>query len=385
MSEPPPREPAAEAASAEAEAAEAVPPPAPSTDAPPPVHARLFPDDPPPPPPLPAHTPWVTYALIAVNVAVWGITVALGADVVSPSSQQLFDQGGNLGAITLAGEEWRLFTSMFLHAGLLHIAMNALGLYTGGKLAERLFGRLGFAAVYLISGLAGSIATALRPGVVSIGASGAIFGMLGALGAYYLIHRDRMDQRTARETRGLLVVIGFNVVFGFTEAGIDMLGHLGGLAAGFVWGFALEISGGERRMRRTLIAGGAGLAVVIAAALVAPPPFDETQQFPRAVEEVRDVEKQALSRWGELVGQAQQDKLTEAQFAEAVERDILVPWREAVGAFERSGVSCPRCPQLRAYLHARQAAFEAVRKALQDSDVAAMERGMKQLLDSAKQ
>src|SRR5687767_2163025 len=79
-------------------------------------------------------TPWVTIALAAANVAVWLLTVALGASVTSPSPQQLFEYGGNLGAATLDGEEWRLFTSMFLHYGLMHVAMNMYGLYSGGRL-----------------------------------------------------------------------------------------------------------------------------------------------------------------------------------------------------------------------------------------------------------
>lgn len=337
-------------------------------------------------PPLPKHTPWVTIALAAANIVVWFVTVALGASVISPSSESLFEHGGNLGAITLDGEEWRLFTSMFLHIGVLHLAMNMAGLIIGGRVIERLFGHLGFAAIYLISGLAGSLATALRPGVVSAGASGAIFGVLGALGAYYVIHRDRMDPRIAKQSTGLLVVVAYNVINGFADTSVDVYAHLGGLGAGFLCGFAMELGRRERSLPRTLAVTVVGLAAVIAGALAAPAPFDENlvaaQQERRAVQAALDAEKQVLERWAELLDQVRQDALTVVQFAEGLERDVVVPWRAATVAFEESGASCPMCPHLRTYMRARVTAFEVVLQGARDDDEATIERGVQQLIDA---
>lgn len=334
--------------------------------------------DEPPPPRLPAYTPWVSWTLVAVNLGVWLITVALGAHAMSPTPAKLFEQGGNLGVVTLSGEEWRLFTSMFLHAGAFHLAMNAIGLITGGKLVERLFGRGGFLGIYLISGLAGSIATALRPGVVSVGASGAIFGMLGALGAYYALHRDRMDAATARESRGLLVFIAYNVVFGFTQAGIDMFAHLGGLAAGFLCGLAIEVrGGGDARPRRTRAVCGAGLALVIAAALLAPPPIDARMEAEQsALNAFTAVEVRVIARWNELLGQAGKGEISEPELADLTEREIVPPWREAEAAFEASEVRGRLREPMLVYIRSRREGWELVVKGLRESDEDAVKKGL---------
>lgn len=323
---------------------------------------------------LPKLTPWVTLALAAANVAVWLVTLALGASPIEPSPQWLADHGGNLGSITLDGEQWRLFTSLFLHIGVLHLGMNMVGLLIGGQLVERLFGRLGFAAIYLISGLAGSLATALRPGVVSVGASGAIFGVLGAHVAYFMLHRERLDQRIARDSIGLLVVVGYNLVLGFTTPGIDMYAHLGGLAAGCLCGLALEVRRGERRLPRTAAVGAVGLAAVIAAAHVAPPPPDEN----RAVLELASVEKQVLARWAEITDQARRLVLSEEQLADAIERDILPAWHVARDRFARSGAGGSRRELLLEYTRLREEGWTVMAQGLRAHDEAMEERGVEQ-------
>lgn len=225
----------------------------------------------PPVAPAPHYIPWVTVVLAAANIAVWLVTIGLGADPLTPSAQWMFEHGGNAGPFTLAGEEWRIVTSMFLHYGIVHLAMNMVGLVGGGRLVERTYGRRSFFAIYVTSGLAGGLASALRTGVVSAGASGAIFGSLGSLGAFYLLHRDRMDRAVAKEASGLLIYVAYNVVFGFTQPGIDMYAHLGGLAAGFVVGIAL-VGRGQRapRMRRTGLVSALAIGIVVSGILLAP-------------------------------------------------------------------------------------------------------------------
>ena len=131
-----------------------------------------------PPPAQPALAfPYVTVALAALNVIVFGVAVAAGADPMSPDPDTMFELGGNFGPVTLAGEPWRLFTSMFLHYGILHLAMNMLGLLDGGRHVERMYGRAAYIALYVFAGLAGSLASALSGQAVSAGASGEIFGV----------------------------------------------------------------------------------------------------------------------------------------------------------------------------------------------------------------
>ena len=157
-------------------------------------------------------TPYVTYGLIAANVGVWLVTLALGLDVSQPDAQRLLELGGNLGERTLGHEPWRLFTSMFLHAGILHVTMNMLALGPTGRQVETLYGRTGMGAIYLVAGLLGALTSAMRGAAVSVGASGAIFGLFGAFGGFLLRHRKRLEPNAAQAAlRSVGMVLAINV------------------------------------------------------------------------------------------------------------------------------------------------------------------------------
>ena len=133
---------------------------------------------------------YVTPSIIAINVAVFLIMLAAGADLMNPNPAIHIRFGSNFGPLTWTGEEWRLLTSAFLHFGLLHIALNMFALYQAGGLVERLFGSTRFALIYLLSALSGSVASGWwDPLRNSAGASGAIFGVYGALLAFMAVRR----------------------------------------------------------------------------------------------------------------------------------------------------------------------------------------------------
>ena len=138
---------------------------------------------------------WATPALVAANVAVFAIMVAMGVGLMSPSIDGLITWGANYGPRTTSGQFWRLVTNVFVHIGIVHVAMNMIGLWQMGPLVERLLGNRGFLAVYLFSGVCGSLASVLwNPFVVSAGASGAVFGVYGALLAFLLRHRGSIPR-----------------------------------------------------------------------------------------------------------------------------------------------------------------------------------------------
>jgi rhomboid protease GluP len=150
--------------------------------------------------------------------------------------------GANVPALVRAGEVWRLVASLFLHIGVVHLAVNGWALYQLGSLFENLMGSLRTALVFFASGIAGSLVslvTAKDAEAISAGASGAIFGLLGALVAVLLRRRGQL--RPAG--RSLLMQLGgwavFNVVLGFVLPGIDNGAHLGGCAAGLLLGWSL--------------------------------------------------------------------------------------------------------------------------------------------------
>lgn len=186
-----------------------------------------------------------TVALIGINVAVFVVEIVLGG---LRDLSVLVRMGAMVPLLVAEGEFWRLFTSMFLHAGPIHLAFNTLALYLFGNLVENSLGTARFLAVYLLSGLfAGTASFALNPpGAVGVGASGAVFGLLGAWLAYNL--RRRSLSLAQANIRGALTLIAFNLLLGVTLRGVDNVAHIGGLIAGLVAGAAVE-GFGPRRIR----------------------------------------------------------------------------------------------------------------------------------------
>lgn len=187
---------------------------------------------------LPLSKPFFTYILLAAIVIVWIMMSLAGG---STNTQVLIRFGANYGPLILQGEVWRLFTSMFLHIGLTHLAFNAYALYVFGMEMERLYGPDRFIVIYILSGLFGSLASfaSRGPNVLSAGASGAIFGIIGMNLAYFLLHRKNFGQLGRQRVMNTLFIIGLNLFFGFTVPGIDNLAHVGGLIAGFALGYGL--------------------------------------------------------------------------------------------------------------------------------------------------
>ncbi len=217
----------------------------------------------------------VTPAIIAACVVVWGGMVAWGVAPGEPDTADLLAWGGNNAVrVALRGEAWRLPASVFLHAGILHLAVNMWALAGMGPLVERLYGPLRFATLYLAAGVGGALAsTATAPARVSVGASGAIFGVLGAILAFLLVHRRAIPPVVLKPLRSqCLGFVVFNVALGAAVPGIDQAAHLGGLATGFVVGLALAPVWPRRgastasRVRSVLACGGVAAIVVAACA-----------------------------------------------------------------------------------------------------------------------
>ncbi|NWB96727.1 rhomboid family intramembrane serine protease [Pseudomonas gingeri] len=184
---------------------------------------------------------WVTYGLIAINVLVYLAMCAGGVGVMAQNLPLTVKWGTNFGPYTLGGEWWRLGTSVFVHFGLIHLMLNMFSLYQIGRLAERFYGSGRFLALYLFAGVTGSIVSLLwHPTVNSAGASGAIFGVFGGLLVFVVKFRHELPTSIAVQQRAsILVLIGYNLFYGFTHQGIDNGAHLGGLLGGTLLGLTL--------------------------------------------------------------------------------------------------------------------------------------------------
>ena len=212
----------------------------------------------------------VTKLFFGMNVAVFvGMVVAgvpIGGD---PTGEQLLHWGANAGPYTLAGQWWRLLTSVFVHIGIIHIGFNMWCLWSLGALCESLYGSWTFGAVYLICGVAGSVASvAWRPiGPPSAGASGAIFGIAGALIASYYLGEFSMPRfAIAGQLRSLLLFAGYNLLFGAISGRTDNAAHIGGLVAGLALGALIaRVAPNENDSARRLAVLALVAALVVAA------------------------------------------------------------------------------------------------------------------------
>lgn len=187
----------------------------------------------------PLTQPLFTYVLLGVIALVW-----LGQESVggSEDGQTLIDLGANYGPLIMQGQVWRLFTSMFLHIGLAHLAFNSFSLFIFGLEVERLYGRYRFLVVYLLAGLFGSLASFALNGwqVFSAGASGAIFGIIGMHLAFFVFYRHRLGEFGRQQRKRMLTLVALNLVLGYSGmVRVDNYAHLGGLLAGFVLGYGL--------------------------------------------------------------------------------------------------------------------------------------------------
>jgi membrane associated rhomboid family serine protease len=208
-------------------------------------------------------TPYVTWGLLVLNVLAYAVENVF--------RQVVSDYGMFAGAVAYGGEWWRLLTGAFLHSplggggfSLTHILFNMWALYVIGPELERRLGSARFLALYLLSALGGSVAVYLFSASLTVGASGAIYGMFGAM---FVVSR-----KLGYDARGVLWLIGINVVVTFLFPGISWQGHLGGLVAGAVVAVILAYAPARSRTAVQL-AGCAAVLLLLVAAVVLLPPY----------------------------------------------------------------------------------------------------------------
>ncbi|HXU81548.1 MAG TPA: rhomboid family intramembrane serine protease, partial [Polyangia bacterium] len=285
--------------------------------------------------------------------------------------------GANFGPRTLGGQPWRLLTSAFLHFGLIHVGLNMLVLARAGQLVERLYGSVRFGAVYLFAAITGSVASvAVHPFLVSAGASGAVFGVYGALGAYLWRRRGAVPpQVVGKMVNSTLGFLALNLVVGFQSSLVDNAAHVGGLLGGALAGALLAppfVAGVAPRGggRPASLALGVAAALAAVAAVVLPRPFDYLAE----ITAFGEVEQQALNDFNSFVNQAHDRMLSDERFAQEIETKIVPSWH---AARERLATRGPwpeeRRPLFTAYLEYatdRERSWIDIAQALRTSDAA---------------
>ena len=185
---------------------------------------------------------YVTYGIMAINVIVFILMVMNGAGIMEPNGYVHIKWGSNFTALTLTGDWWRLVTNIFIHFGIIHIAMNMYCLYIVGVYLEPMLGKTKYIAAYLCTGILASLVSLWwhKEGVNSAGASGAIFGLYGLFLA--LLTTKLIPERVRKaQLQSIGIFVAYNLIYGM-KGGVDNSAHVGGLISGFVIGYLYAIS-----------------------------------------------------------------------------------------------------------------------------------------------
>jgi len=205
----------------------------------------------------------VTQTLVIINVLVYLIMVLAGVNPIDPSVEDLISWGGNLDVLFSEGEYWRLLTSCFLHLGIVHLLMNMYALLFVGSYLERIIGHRRFLFAYIITGLISSlVSTWWHSNIVSVGASGAIFGMFGVFLILLLSQRIVKEDTRKDMLTSIVIFIGYNLLYG-VKGEVDNAAHIGGLLSGIVVGFLYMVTMLKDPSRKTsLLESGVPIALL---------------------------------------------------------------------------------------------------------------------------
>jgi rhomboid protease GluP len=190
--------------------------------------------------PVPIARPRVTYVLLVLLLLVFVVDLVI---TQLTGNRILFVLGAQWNQAIAAGWYWQLLTAVFLHANLAHLAFNAYALYILGRDIEGLYGSVWFTVLFFVAGLGGSVAWyLLGTNEPSVGASGAIFGLIAAEAAFFLRNRELFGAFGRQRLINVVVLLAINFVLGFTIPNVNYIAHLGGLVTGFLVGLALTPS-----------------------------------------------------------------------------------------------------------------------------------------------
>jgi rhomboid protease GluP len=323
--------------------------------------------------------PLITPILIAINVTVFAAMLVSGFSFSSPKAESFLRWGADFGPLTTHGQWWRLVTAAFVHGSFLHLLMNMLILLSIGLFTERLFGRVGFIVLYLFAGIGGNLASlVLHPFTVSMGASGAIFGLYGGLLAVLLLHRNTVPRpRVIAIAKSAAIFIAVNLLYGLSQSNVDMAAHIGGLAAGFLLGCGLTgplvPADPDWRQLRALAVALAGTALAVSLALRVPVADDWRSNLNRLIP--LDLNNQRL--YNDALRKLQLRQMNAADFSKLIDTQILPPWNA-----ERESLSKLRLPkqqraiadQLVEYMSLKGEAWSLMEKGVSAADPAIARR-----------
>lgn len=180
----------------------------------------------------------VTYSLVTINIILFLISALLSSNVIEIDGGILVKLGAKVNYLIAGGQYYRLITCMFLHGGILHIGLNMYALVNIGSLIEGIYGYKKYLVIYFFSGILASFSSFYFSNVNSIGASGAIFGLLGAILVYSLSNKDKVNKSFIKNIFSVIIT---NLIIGMTIPNIDNFAHIGGLLGGMLAAYTISI------------------------------------------------------------------------------------------------------------------------------------------------
>lgn len=339
----------------------------------------------------------ITPLLLFANILVFGAMLLSGAGLWHAQNGVQLAWGANFGPATQDGEWWRLGSAMFLHFGLLHLGFNMWALWDAGQWVERMVGHTRFLLIYFAAGLAGNLMSlVMHQGLaVSGGASGAIFGIYGALLSYLWLERSRLQPG---EFRWLFwAAIGFSAAtigFGVMVSGIDNAAHIGGLFAGILMGVLLKPDpDGIAMPVRMRWAAGLLLAAMLSTLVANLPPrayrWSDEQQVRREIDEFLQNDAAISRAWQSIMLQGQKKGATFEQMADVIESVVAERYEhsfEALSALPQDAnlPSAQAVENLTRYAEQRRDASRAMVEGLRTNDRAQVRKALEQARQSGK-
>jgi rhomboid protease GluP len=299
----------------------------------------------------------VTSLLLLVNLATFAGTLLYGGGLWHSAVAVQLAWGANFGPATQDGQWWRLFTAMFLHFGIVHLALNMWALWDVGRLVERLYGRARFTAIYLVSGVAGNLLSLVMQGnhAISGGASGAIFSLFGALLVFLWRERQQIDRDEFRWMFGAASVFTLLILgMGRFIPGIDNAAHFGGLVAGALLGSLLARPWAKGSVCTARSRWAAALLFTAAVAVMIwqiPPPlyrFGAELKARDAVRQFLQDDQRISQNWQSILEAGRQQNLSFEQLAGNIESNVATGYLESFEAMRAAypGAAAPSAKTL---------------------------------------
>lgn len=341
----------------------------------------------------------VTLGLLGLNGVVFALMWASGAGFLHAVNEVSLAWGAGFGPATQDHQWWRLFTAMFVHFGVVHLGLNLWALWDIGRVVERAYGSLRMGAIYVVSGLVGNLASLVVQGnqVISGGASGAIFGLYGALIAFLWRERKLIERGEFRWVMGTSALFPLlMLLLGWWVPEIDNAAHAGGLLAGALLGYSIAPRWDPGPSTPAAPSWGSGLlltAGVLALLLSLPDPayrFGEETQAREAIRRFLHEERQIHQRWAVLMSFRAGERLSFDQLAEQVDQQITTAYQQS---FEQLSAVQPvsavpsqqTLSQLQAYAALRTAAAHKLAEGLRAHDLEKIDQAMVQARNAALQ